>query len=379
MKKTLLIAAVALMATPAMASKARLTSLSNAKHIEDIQNVFENPAKITKHGDWATFEMGATVSGDQTAPANTVPNTPYAGTAAPTAEGGFSRSAGDARYGFYLGHHANWVQQIRQPNAFVITQTMLIDVNPINIFYASKAGDLAWGVGLNYSNTDFKSTARKQTTTGLTAGVDAGVWEASLDLGLVNTYKSEDNPQTGATENAVDFKGTTAVGLRGEYNIDTMTVYAGYAMNGGKTDVAGAAQSNIELAEYSVGVENSHKSDGADFFYGTAYKALTYKQKEGTAQKFEASQLPVYAGIEADATSWMVLRASVAQNFVLGSVKNEFGGSTETDTVANNTVVAAGAGLKFGKLLLDGTLAGSTTGNVNGGSMLANAALTYMF
>jgi hypothetical protein len=98
--------------------------------------------------------------------------------------------------------------------------------------------------------------------------------------------------------------------------------------------------------------------------------------------KTETTALPVFAGIEADATSWMVLRASVQQNFILGSKKvTTAGAGGDADTITNNTTVAAGAGLKFGKLLLDGTLeaANSTTAAVNGNAFLANAALTYMF
>ena len=134
-----------------------------------------------------------------------------------------------------------------------------------------------------------------------------------------------------------------------------------------------------------MGVDNSHKTDAADFFYGVNFDMTTLKNKNvatGTA-KTEITSLPVFAGIEAEATSWMVLRASVTQNFILGTKKDEIGSTGDSDTISNNTVVAAGAGLKFNKLLVDGTLAkasgASATGALNSNDLLANAAVTYTF
>lgn len=382
MKNTLLIAAVAMMAVPAMASKARLSALNNSAHLQDIQDVFQNASKLSEHGDWLTFEMGANPGASQTAPTTTTPQGPYT-QATPTPEGGFARGMGDAKYGFYLGHHSDWVAEARQPNAYVTGKTYLTDENPLNLFYTAKAGDLNWGVGLNYANSDKKSTAAKQSAMGLNAGVSAQHWDAGLTVGLANTYKKN---VVGSGAADVDFKGKTAFGLNGTYTMDTLTFSGLVGMNGGKDDVA-ANGVDMDVTHYNLGVVNSHKAEGADFFYGVNYDMFAVKNKAAAGdQKYEASQLPVFAGIEADATSWMVLRASVAQNFVLGSVKSDVttgaaGTSTggESDTVANNTTVAAGVGLKFNKLQLDGTLKGATSGNIDGNTVLGNASLTYLF
>ncbi|MEZ0391927.1 MAG: hypothetical protein ACAH59_06915 [Pseudobdellovibrionaceae bacterium] len=371
MKNTVLIAVLALAATPAMASKARLSALNNAAHIEDIQDTLKNPAKVTLHGDWLTFEMGTNAY-------TTAAQNP------PRAEGGFARGMGDARYGFYLGHHANWVTETRVDNTPIDmdggANTYLTNENPVNLFYGAKAGDLAWGVGLDYSNSDKKSTKQKQSATGLNAGVTANDWEAYLNLGLMNTYE---NDLTAGSE--VDFKGKTAIELGGEYRMDTMTFVALARMNGGKEEIGTTETVDRTINVYNLGVVNSHKAEGTDFFYGANYvMTLDKNTAAGTANddKIETSALPVFAGIEADATSWMVLRASVRQNFILGSTKTTTGAADgEPNTVDQNTSVAAGAGLKFGKLLVDGTLeaANSNTAALNGNAFLANAAVTYMF
>ncbi len=160
MKKIFLVAALAFAVNPAMASKARLSALNYSAHLSDIQDIFTNPAKLTQHTDWLTFEFGPTPTNNATA------------ATAPKGEGGFSRSMGDSKYGFYLGHSSTWVTELRQG-------TYLAPDNTVNLFYANKAGDMAWGVGLEYSNTDKKSTTEQQTTTGLNAGMRMGplMWE----------------------------------------------------------------------------------------------------------------------------------------------------------------------------------------------------------
>jgi hypothetical protein len=370
MKNTLLIAALALAASPAMASKARLSALGNAAHLQDIQDIHSNAAKITEHGDWLTFEFG------QTNTAGTVPSP------SPRGEGGFTRSMGDSKYGLYLGAHPSWIETARVVSGATTSGTTvgLTDENPVELFFGSKAGDLGWGVGLLYSNSDKKTTKLKQSALGLNGGVSASNWDVGLTLGLMNTFKNDNVAPADR-----DFKGKLAGELLGTYTLDTMTFDAAYSMNGGKTTSNGVDTVDSEMTNYHVGITNSHKADGADFFYG-ARLAFANTKETVADTKTTTSELPVFAGIEADATSWMVLRASVTQNFLLGSTKTETAGTGDANTIANNTSVAAGAGLKFNKLMVDGTLeaatngtTANTTGALNGNAFLANAAVTYMF
>jgi hypothetical protein len=352
MKKLVLLATIALAATPALASKARLSALQSPAHISDIQDALSNPSKALEHGDWVTFEMGQTATTTST-------------TNDPKAEGGFSRSMGEARYGFYLGNTPAWVTEFR-------TSTMTAAENPFDFYYASKAGDMAWGAGLFYSNSDRKSSKTKQTATGLNFGVAQSNWDAYLNLGLTNTFKNEN------TNN--EFKGSSAVVVGGNYIMDNMTYFASIGMNGAKTTSGSSDLSDNKSSLNEIGAEYSMKKDGADFYYGA--KLSMSETKESVADsKTTTTNLPVWVGIEADATSWMVMRASVSQTILLGTTKTTTGGTGEADTLDNNTKVAAGVGLKFGKLTLDGTLeaASSSTAAINGNALLANAGLTYMF
>ena len=96
----------------------------------------------------------------------------------------------------------------------------------------------------------------------------------------------------------------------------------------------------------------------------------------------EQTHLPFIIGVEADAASWLTLRASAKQNVILGSSKVNQGDST---TIKNNTTVALGAGLKFNKFTLDSTLAAGSVpatagnGSIDANNLMANASLTYMF
>ena len=83
-------------------------------------------------------------------------------------------------------------------------------------------------------------------------------------------------------------------------------------------------------------------------------------------------------GLEVDANSWLTLRGSVTQTVLYGENKTEAAATTK-DQLTNDTVVAAGAGIKWGKINLDATLAGAVNGQVNGNNLLANGSLTYMF
>ena len=365
MKKLMMIAVVTLASASAFASKARLSALSyngsntnglsaNAPHLIDTQTIFVNPADLTTMGSWATFETGST---DAT-PATT-PNT------APNAEAGFARASGDARWGFYLGHTTIATTLRHVAVGSPAAGTYLIEENPINLFYAAKMADISWGLGLNYSNSDKKALG-KQFSTGVTGGMRMGAWDASLGLGVADTAEIGTNKWTGKM----------SADLRAGYAMDTWYFYGQYNMNGGKHEVASATTADLENSMIKLGAINTTKVDGGEFFWGAAYAMDTVNNKAGTGAKTESSYLPFVVGIEADAASWLVLRGSVTQDVLLSQEKKSPG---ETTTRANNTTVAAGAGIKFNKFTLDGAIAGQSTGVINGASLLTTAGLTYNF
>lgn len=361
MKKLLMIAVVTFASASAFATKARLNSLSYpmSRQLTDVQTVFVNPSDLTLMGSWATFEMG---------------NSNLAGTVAmttPNAEAGFARAVGDARWGFYMGHsNAGILVDTFARGAALRPTGLLIEENPINLFYAAKMADIAWGLGLNYANTDRKA-AGKQNSTGVTLGMRMGFWDASLDVDAADK-----------AENAtLSWEGKTGADLRVGYVMDTMYFYGQYTMAGGKstTVATGATATDVENSRIALGVVNTAKSEGGEFFYGAAL-AMTNTNEKVAAGKTESLALPVVIGIEADAASWLVLRGSITQTVLLNSVKTTPVSGTSTDaTGGNNTRVAAGTGIKFNKFVLDTTLAAESNGNINGANLLANAGLVYNF
>ena len=363
MKKLLVLAAVTLASTSAFATKARLSSLSTSAHLTDVQTIFNNPSDLNLMGTWATFETGAT---------NTSVNNP-----SPQAEAGFARTMGDARWGFYLGHTGiATANRLQAAGATVPAagNTALIEENPINLFYAAKAGDISWGLGLNYSNSDQKGTTGKQSAMGLTGGMRMGQWDASLGLGLTDTA------QFGTVGAETKWTGKMAADLRGGYSMDNWYFNGRYAMSGGKAETGTTTNVDLENSTITLGATNITKVDGGEFFWGASYVMETKNDKK--ADKLETTNLPVVIGIEADAASWLVLRGSITQTVLLSSTKTTPqppATAADTATLQNNTKVSAGAGIKFNKFTLDGSLAAQTTGNINGGSLLANAGLTYNF
>ncbi|RYZ85140.1 MAG: hypothetical protein EOP06_16805 [Proteobacteria bacterium] len=374
MKKLFVIAAVTLASGAAFASKARLTALGNAEHLVDTQTIFENPADAALWGDWATFEMGTGALSYTPATANGATG---ATAGQPIPEGGLVRSAGDARWGFYLGHRSNTIALTRTPfNAAGIT---VQEENPVELFYAQKA-DLNWGASLWYSNSDKKATQIKQNTAGLRLGARTAVWDANLTVGIANTAKND--------LTTAEVKGNPSARLGGGYYFDTLYVYGSYGMTGYKATTGGNEVSNWDANQIAVGVIDTMKKDGTDFFYGVSYHADTYKNKVGNGTKSDATYLPVVIGIEAEANTWMVLRASVTQNLILGTIKDETGlvatgaAFTEANTWENSTTVGVGTGIKLNKFTLDTTLAAATNGGMIGtdsSNFLGNASLTYMF
>ncbi|UOF00022.1 hypothetical protein [Bdellovibrio reynosensis] len=357
MKKLLVLAALTVAATPALASKARLTALGNAAHLIDTQTIFVNSADIHYLGDFATLEFGAANNAG----------------AVPHAEGGFVRSSAMGKWGAYLGRQSATVSEFVKAvndNALV-GPDLLNEQNALDLMYGTELAGLKWGFGFHYSAAKDESDAaagnRKIGTMGASAGVRTDIWDAYVRFGLMG--KSENDLAPVAPE--LEQKGL--IDLGGGYWMDSMYVYAKYLTTKG-TLTAGGTDTDIEKNEYSIGAIDTVKVDGGSFFYGASYASSELKQGPATRT---ATGLPVLVGMELDATSWMVLRGSIKQTVLLGDVKDD---ANDGDTqLLNDTTVAAGAGLKFGKLTLDGTLAGSTTGDVNANTLLANASMTYMF
>lgn len=341
MKRTLVLAML-LAGSSVFASTARMSALQNATHIQDVNTVFSIPSDMMYVPELMAIDFGMTGA------------SPAVGDAA---EGGMIKAMGDARLGFFVGT----VDAAR-------TGTYLGIENPFSVAYGAKAGDVNWAVLFTYASSTKKSPTaastddKKQSYMNLAGSAVMGDVTFGANLGLGNTA------QGNGTSDSVKYS-KAPMSAFVKYAMGDWTAYGSYGMATEKDDSSGT-EVKTDTTDLVIGAINSMKKDGADFFYGASYTMGT--SKTGST-KTDTTRLPVIIGIEADAASWLTLRGSVTQNVLLGSTK-----TTETDSAPHNTKVAAGAGLKFTKAVLDMTLSAATTGNLNA-SLGANAGLTYMF
>ncbi|WP_374001164.1 hypothetical protein [Bdellovibrio bacteriovorus] len=353
MKKLLVVAALVTAAAPAaMASKARVEALNNSRHVLDFQSAFDRPYQFLALSEQATIEWG-----DKGAAA-----------VDPHAEGGFVKRHGDdTAFGVYFGRRsADFSEAVQYARTTGGLANIIDEQNGLNLFYAGKMSEWTYGVTLKYSNGKDDSVDAKSSSSGLALGVTNGTWDVDLVQGL--SAKSE------VGSDGVESKGLTSLTV-GYHMSPEMEVYGNFKTV--KVEGTGAlSAAKIEKTSYKVGMVNTLvKSDEGNFFYGVELASAK------TDKVSESMTLPVYMGVEANAASWLVLRASVAQNVILNETKDITGGGTDGDKKdLDSTVMAAGAGFKFGKSMLDVTFKGAAAGEFNTNTdMFSQVAYTYTF
>lgn len=370
--KKLLVIAVALASVNAFATRARVNALGNSPHLIDTQTVYSNPADMFfVGGDYVTLETGKTRATNLN----------------DGAEGMVVRSFGDAKLGLSIGHDSDVAVQQRGLAAGNFGAAVnFYQQNPVELTYGMKAGDLAWAGTFVYSNYKSKTGINeKEDTMGLRGGLRMGALDAKLGLGLANNYQNDTNGK---------FKGTLSISAGVGYAMDNLYFNGFVRQSGFKTESAtGTETSKYDIMNIEANVTSSHKKDGSEFFYGVGLANASVKNKTAPEVKTTSLSLPIWMGLEVDAASWAVLRGSIKQSVLINDSKRE---TTPADNVndfdfapgANNTVVNVGAGLKFNKVTIDGSLEGLTNSastptvgsqQLNGNTLLGSVGLTYMF
>lgn len=371
--KQLLVIAIALASTNAFASRARVTSLGNSAHILDTQSIFSNPAKMFLMGDFVSLESGKTDTNTTASTANPNDN----------AEGTLVRSMGDAKWALALGHKSEnasafGLRRIMDP---VPATDVTEQQNPVEFSYGMKSGDMTWGATLVYSNYNDKKNEVKEDSAGIRFGALMGAWDFTAGLGLSSNVKDK----TAAGGQGIDFKGTGSYSLSAGYTMNNLYFFGDVSLVGAKMEnqTTGAEVAKVDATRINLGVVDSNKKDGNEFFYGV--KLASFDLKNKTSDKKQTTlMLPVIVGFEAEGTSWLTLRGSLTQNVLIQNEKDETA-NTELSPGANSTVAAIGAGLKFNKITVDGSLQGLTTTagaanqQLDGNNLLSTVGLTYMF
>lgn len=351
--KQLLVIAIALTAINAQASRARVTSLGNSAHLVDTNTVYNNPADVfALPSDYVVLESGAT--GGTGASAQNA-----------NAEGMIVRTMGDAKLGLALGHQTANASSWGLRGLATQATLQANQQNPLELTYGAKAGDLGWAGTLVYSNYNDKAAAgttlEKENSLGARVGFRAANWDAAVRLGLTSVTQLADSSK---------LSGTTSIAANGGYWMDNLYVYGGLSTAGVKEESsAGAEVQKINNQAINVGVLSSMKKDGSELFYGVQLVSTERKTDTPAGQaKVTSLTLPLLIGVEVDAASWLTFRGSVTQTTLINDSKTtNAAGTTTANTApgANSTAVRLGAGLKFNKLTVDGTLGTETTQVVN--------------
>ncbi len=376
--KSLLTLALILASTSAFATRARINALGNAAHLVDVSTVYGNPSDMmTLTGDSLTIESGKTFT---TAGAPDAINTT---TLNGGAEGLLIRSMGDAKFALSLGHADANIFALRSDaksrNGAVAT---VRQQTPLEVSYGMKTGDMSVAGTLVYSKFENKKAGseQKESSMGLKFGATGANWTGALLVGLTDTWEAG----TGATLN--DYKGKTSITATGGYDVmSDLYVYGGLSTGGYKSTVATVSVTDYDIMTVNVGALSKIKKDATEFFYGIglAYSSEKEKATAGFENTIKQTHMPLIIGLEAEANSWLTLRGSVTQNLLLvDSSKDETAPSTtnsETSPGLNTTTLAAGAGLKFNKVSVDGSILTGATQTINSGNLLAQVGLTYAF
>ncbi|KYG66991.1 hypothetical protein AZI86_08185 [Bdellovibrio bacteriovorus] len=338
MKKFVLVSVLSLIAaTQAHASKARIQALQKAEFLKDSQTVFENPAHVNSLGKYLTMEMGGTTN-----------------TSAPKAEGGLFADEFGANMGVYVGHLSPIQQSLRAGATASEGQN-----NPVEVFYAKDG----WGASVALSNFEDKTTDVKEQYLALRYGIDKDGMELSATVEAIAVSETATDKTVGAPYVTVNY----------EREMGTSYFFSKLAWGSGKREAA-AGDTNVNDIGAEVGILSRKIKN---VYYGAS---LSYAKRE-IGKDITAMNLPIFAGVEADLTSWSVVRASISQSFLLSNTqdKNQTAPADAVITNKNDTTVAAGLGLKYNNFALDGVVAGSTTGSINGNDVLTQASITYNF
>ncbi len=389
MKKQLTVAlGLAVLATPAFATKARLQALgedvNGSYYVNDNRNIFLNPAQVNNHRDLVTFELGDTTGATDA-------------TATPRAEGGVFKQGGNLVYGVQLGSEANTSNGFRTAGGVAIEEE-----NNIDLFVGGDTG-LKWGANVTYSKSEDDEVAGaagtndpSQEAIRTSFGVIMG--DTQVFGGLDITNKAED-----AAGN--EFDGDLGYRLGAIQAWNGYSIFADWESLGAEAD-DGTDKFDIKSKTLDVGIARvSRLNDRASLFTRVQYSMVDVENEANAGapgafggasgcsaaasvgcEEYKSSFIPVVAGLEVEATSWLTLRASVQQT-IWGSEED----ATNERGIQESTAVNAGASLKFGELAVDGVIgntnaAGATGANTAQGAgalrtdvLMTRVGMTYRF
>lgn len=392
MKKSLLVgSALMLLSTSAFATKARLIALGEDKdgsyYISDYRNIYINPAELGSFGNMAVIELGSNGRALSSAATLDADNETKA-------QGGMIyKLSNGMSVGAILGDETDVaaLTRILASNGGAAGTFLQTADNVIDLFASGDAG-VKWGANLLYTEGSNKAAGAryKQNSIATRLGVMGDAWNAHL---LVALGAKADAPDYTSTPT---YKGKLGFRLGGGYDLsESRKVFGMYESYSWKQKNATTAERVGKFSKMIIGYGHTKKITDAGIFFVKGQFDLTKIELEAisglVAAKIDRMSVPLTIGYEHAALSWLTLRGSVVQN-LFGTVKDSgltanldgsvtgatarglstarYGSSTAGQnggkkTLANSTIVNAGATLKFGSLEVDG-LIGATPASRSG-------------
>ena len=385
-----LVLALSVVSSPAFASRARLESLGEGKngsfYIDDARNMFLNPASIVRYKKKMMLELGGEPTGVDNA-------------GAPRAQGGFTNTFGDFTYALYLNQTSD--RAISTLGALIpgggATDTFLAPSNGLEFALAGE-GSVTWGVSLLYGgNRDQSPTAtgvtytfgtgneRKSNYLAARFGVEKDAAAVFGTVGIMSSSKVV----TGTAN--PEIKGKVSLDLGATYKMDNMTIFGKFLSTGADlnnpTGAAGVPVTEIRNTSFGVGAGwKKEMTKSTNMF--TRVEAAHSKLTTTGAAATTVYNIPVTLGAETQALSWLAVRGSIGHTLLGQNL-------TTRANLAGTSVVAAGVGMTFGDLTVDGLVA--TNGNTSadtlgmgtspaasdnfgfGDNMISRIGLTYNF
>lgn len=367
MKNILIIAATIFLSGQAFASKARLTALGQktggSTLVKDSRSIFLNPAHIGQMANSFNFEMG-------NADTN---NFPLA-VGAPYSEGGMTYDMEGGKIGMQMGRRSD-VNDFISGNA----ATVLSPKNSVDVIYGTK-GAKAFGLGIHYASAnDDEVSGGFPNQEASELQVFGGMVHNKLEVfGQIGINGEAENETAAGVTAKFDVKSFIMAGFG--YDVDNVAKVFG-SLKKYEHEATSGAGVKTETQSMDIAINYAHlrrpKSD-VMMFYGAGL-VLNNGDVELAGVKTDVTEtsLPVFIGLEVNATSYMDLRASVRQMLLLNNTEDAAGDNQHSP---NTTTVGAGAALKFNNnLVIDTTLGAEDGGDIDGTSLFANASMNYTF
>lgn len=353
----------------AQASKSRLDSLGRSPHLVDSQSVYSRPLGIFELDPYLSLESG-----------NSSPTGANDGS-----EGSLLQTTSpNSRVLLLLGHQGELTIAPRLFLNAVSGSAFPLSQNPLHLFYGYKAEDTNYVASVSYSRLQDKINSTSETSSEFSAGVEMGSLQLFGSYVVVNSAEAGGIKLNGAGGGAANIF----------YNLDTTTFFLTWSLSRAKSSINEVEDEFHSIQMAQLGLVESKIKEERDYFWGgqvVTTKVDCHTQASAVCSgSFTRTRVPVWIGLEGQMESWLILRASITQNFLIDQLKDEVGypaaavaggngAISEIGAGYNSTVVGFGAGLKFGNLLFDGSFKAATSQTLGQNDFLTQSAVTYNF